>query len=53
MEVWIPLAFDAGIATNRGERFLQVLARLAPRVTIQQAQAALNGKALRGAEECP
>ena len=38
-QLWVPLAFDAKEAASRGNHFLEVIARMKPGVTLQQAQA--------------
>src|SRR6185436_10098792 len=45
IEMWKPIVFDADLVSenNRGSRFLTVLARLKPGVTVAQAQNGMNG----------
>ena len=38
-EAWVPLAFDAEEAANRGSRYLTAIARLREGATVEQAQA--------------
>jgi putative ABC transport system permease protein len=42
-ELWMPLAFTAADRTDRARRYVEPLARLAPGVTLPQAQAEMRG----------
>jgi predicted permease len=53
VEIWTPLALPPSSSTNWEDRTLRVLARLAPGVTLEQAQAQMNLLAQRLAEEHP
>jgi len=52
-EMWSPLVFDPKDRTDRGHHYLQVLGRLNPGVTIEQARLDLNRIAVRAAEQYP
>jgi putative ABC transport system permease protein len=52
-QVWVPIAFPPEEATNRGQYFLQVIARLKPNVTLQQARAEMDTIAARLAQQYP
>ena len=41
-QLWIPIAFDAKEAGNRGAHYLEVIARIKPGVPLQQAQAEMT-----------
>src|SRR5207253_9999271 len=41
-ELWTPIAFSSQEAANRGKHYLQVIARMKPGVSLQQAQAEMN-----------
>jgi putative ABC transport system permease protein len=43
VDLWLPLSYDPNEDDNRGNRQLTVLGRLAPGVTLQQAQAEMLG----------
>ena len=45
VDVWMPLPLDVTQAANRTDHALMVLARLAPGVTLEQAQRRLNAEA--------
>ncbi len=53
VEIWTPLALPASAASNWKDRYLRVLARLKPGVTIEQAQAQMSALAERLAREHP
>src|SRR5262249_9050383 len=52
-EIWKPLAFDPELLTenNRGSHFLNVIARLGPKVTLPQAQADIDSVTARLSQE--
>jgi putative ABC transport system permease protein len=52
-QVWVPLAFPAEEAANRGDHFLEVIGRLKPGVTLQSAQAEMETIAARLAQQYP
>lgn len=52
-ELWTPLTVDSNLAGNRGLRYLRVLARLKPGVTVEQAQAEMDTIAGRLTREYP
>ncbi|HEX5581011.1 MAG TPA: ABC transporter permease [Gemmatimonadaceae bacterium] len=52
-ELWVPLAFSAEEASARGSHHLQVVARLAPGATLEQANAELRTIAARMQREYP
>jgi putative ABC transport system permease protein len=52
-QVWVPLAFSSEEATNRGDHFLEVIARMKPGVTLQKARAEMETIAARLAQEYP
>ncbi len=51
--IWTPLVIEPAIATSREHRFLRVLARLAPGVTLEAARADLAAASARGAAASP
>jgi predicted permease len=53
VEIWTPLALPPSAAANWKDRYLRVLARLAPGVTLEQAQAQMNMLAQRLAKGHP
>jgi putative ABC transport system permease protein len=53
VEIWTPLALPPSSSTNWEDRTLRVLARLAPGVTLEQAQAQMNLLSQRLAAEHP
>jgi predicted permease len=53
VEIWTPLALPPAAASNWKDRYLRVLARLAPGVTLEQAQMQMNLLAQRLAKEHP
>ena len=53
VEFWTPLAIPADVATQRDARFLRVLARLRPGVSLEQARRELDTIADRLAKEFP
>jgi putative ABC transport system permease protein len=52
-QVWVPIAFPPEEAAQRGNHFLEVIARLKPGVTIEQAQAEMETIAARLARQYP
>jgi len=52
-QVWVPLALSAEEAAERGNHFLQVLARMRAGVNLQQAQAEMETIAARLAQQYP
>ncbi len=52
-QVWVPLAFPAEEAAARGNHFLEVIARLKPGATLQQARAEMETIAARLAQQYP
>ena len=52
-KLWTPLTIPPEAANNRGFRYLRVLGRLKPGVTVAQAQAEMNTIAARLASEYP
>jgi putative ABC transport system permease protein len=53
VELWTPLAVDPTLMSNRGRRFLRVLARLRPGVTLRQAQKQMDTLARRLEQQHP
>ena len=53
VEIWTPLALPPAAASNWKDRYLRVMGRLAPGVTLEQAQAQMNLLAQRLAKEHP
>ena len=53
-DVWLPLSYTSEqVATRRGPYFLNVLGRLAPGVTLEQARSQMNALAQRFERELP
>ncbi|HYG10021.1 MAG TPA: ABC transporter permease [Pyrinomonadaceae bacterium] len=52
-ELWVPIAFTSEEAANRGRHYLQVVARMKPGVTLEQAQAEMNTIAARLQQQYP
>jgi putative ABC transport system permease protein len=52
-QLWVPIAFPAEEATERGNHFLEVIARLKPGVTLKQAQAEMDTIAARLEQQYP
>ena len=52
-QLWVPIAFPAEEAANRGAHYLEVLARLKPGVSIQQARAEMKTIAARLEKQYP
>jgi putative ABC transport system permease protein len=52
-QLWVPIAFPAKEATERGNHFLEVIARLKPGVTLKQAQAEMDTIATRLEKQYP
>jgi predicted permease len=53
VELWVPMAFTAQQAASRGSHYLQVVARMKPGVTVQQAQAEMSTIATRLQQQYP
>src|SRR5437867_2556493 len=52
-QLWVPIAFPPEEAAQRGNHFLEVIARLKPGITLKQAQAEMNTIAARLAQQYP
>jgi putative ABC transport system permease protein len=52
-ELWIPMAFSSDEAANRNRHYLEVLGRLKPGVSVQQAQADMTTVATRLQQQYP
>jgi len=52
-QLWIPIAFDAKEAGNRGSHYLEVIARIKPGTTLQQAQIEMTTIAARPQQKYP
>ncbi|HEV7902607.1 MAG TPA: ABC transporter permease [Pyrinomonadaceae bacterium] len=52
-ELWVPIAFTQQETANRGRHYLEVVARMKPGVTLEQAQAEMNTIAVRLQQEYP
>jgi putative ABC transport system permease protein len=52
-ELWVPVAFTNEEITERGNHFLDVIARIKPGITLNQAQAEMETIAARLAKEYP
>ncbi len=52
-DVWVPLALGPEAAANRGSHYLEVVARLKPGVTVEQAQAEMQATMERIGREYP
>src|SRR5215217_7580402 len=52
-QVWVPLAFPAEEAASRGNHFLEVIARLKPGVSLEQAKAEMQTITARLAQQYP
>jgi predicted permease len=52
-QLWVPMAFDSEEAALRGSHYLEVIARLKPGMTQQQAQAEMNTIAARLEQQYP
>jgi putative ABC transport system permease protein len=53
VELWVPMAFTSEQTANRGNHYLEVVARLRPGVTVAQAQAEMNTIATRLQQQYP
>jgi len=51
--MWVPLALDRAKPNNRGSHYLELVARLRPGVSLEQASADLNNAARKMAAEFP
>ncbi len=52
-QAWVPIAFTQQEAANRGQHYLQVLARLKPGVSLAQAQSEMSTIAARLQQQYP
>src|SRR5205814_597202 len=52
-QLWVPIAFPAEEASQRGNHFLEIVARLKPGVTLKQAQAEMETISARLAQQYP
>src|SRR5262245_51521809 len=52
-QVWVPIAFPQEEAPQRGNHFLEIIARLKPGITLKQAQAEMETIAARLAQQYP
>src|SRR5438093_7787512 len=52
-QLWIPIAFDAKEAGQRGNHYLEVIARLKPGITLERAQAEMTTIAGRLEQQYP
>jgi putative ABC transport system permease protein len=52
-QLWVPIAFPSEEAAQRGNHFLEVIARRKPGVTLKQAQAEMETIAARLAQQYP
>jgi putative ABC transport system permease protein len=52
-QVWVPIAFPADEAANRGSHYLEVVARLKPGVTLTQSQGEMQTIMARLAQQYP
>src|SRR5256885_4039820 len=52
-KVWVPIAFTNEETTERGNHFLDVIARIKPGITLKQAQAEMETIAARLSKEYP
>ena len=52
-ELWVPIAFDPQEAANRGNHSYEVLGRMKPGVSLEQAQAEMNTIAARLKQQYP
>src|SRR5262245_53169265 len=52
-QLWVPIAFPAEEAAQRGNHFLEVIARLKPGITLRQARAEMDTIAARLEQQYP
>ena len=52
-ELWVPIAFTAQEAANRNRHYLEVVARLKPGVTLEQAQSEMTTIGARSQQQYP
>ena len=52
-QLWVPLAFPSEEAASRGNHYLEVIARMKPAATLQQARAEMKTIAARLAQQYP
>jgi putative ABC transport system permease protein len=53
VELWVPMAFTEREAANRGNHYLEIVARTKPGVTVEQAQAEMTTIAARLEQQYP
>ncbi len=53
VELWVPIAFTAREAASRGNHYLEVVARIKPGITLEQAQAEMETIAARLEQQYP
>ncbi len=53
VELWVPIAFTSEEAASRRRHYLQVIARMKPGITLQQAQAEMKAIAARLQQQYP
>ena len=53
VDLWVPIAFTTQEAANRGRHYLQVIARLKPGISLEQAQAEMSTIATRLQQQYP
>src|SRR5919197_2100395 len=52
-QLWVPIAFPQEEASQRGNHFLEIIARLKPGITLKQAQVEMDTIAARLAQQYP
>jgi predicted permease len=52
-QIWVPLAFSSEEAASRGNHYLEVIGRMKPGVTLEQARAEMETIAARLAQQYP
>jgi putative ABC transport system permease protein len=52
-QLWVPIAFPSEEAAQRGNHFLEVIARMKPGITLKQAQAEMETISARLAQQYP
>ena len=53
VDMWVPIAFNAREAANRGRHYLESVARLKPGITLEQARADMNDIATKLQQQYP